>query len=155
MSHVLQECPPAAPTLCGINGDGRFAWRNAAEIGKRHQAAATVVQTSLLLMNYSGAHFSGDGILNGVMRTSSPLCVADLYEVMDLNGNSLPGLNEAWKAFPVYTGRGRTGRVFLSYVWEMESHSGTVSVHSHLGRWKIIFQGWNRWEKQIELFQHH
>lgn len=56
------------------------------------KTAATVVQMSLLLMNYSRAHFSSDGILNGVMRTSSPLCIAELYKVMDLNGNSLLAL---------------------------------------------------------------
>lgn len=65
-----------------------FARRNAVEIGKRHKTVATVVQMSLLLMNYTRAHFSGDEILNGVMRTSSPLCIAELCKVMDLNGNS-------------------------------------------------------------------
>lgn len=65
----------------------------AVEIGKRRKkTSATVVQTSLLLMNYSRAHFSSDGILNGVMRTSSPLCIAELYKVMGLNGNSLLAL---------------------------------------------------------------
>lgn len=47
---------------------------------------------SLLFMNYTKAHFSSDEILNGVMRTSSPLCIAELYKVMDLNGSSLPAL---------------------------------------------------------------
>lgn len=63
-----------------------------AEIGKKHKTAATVVQMSLLLMNYTRAHFSSNEILNGVMRTSSPLCIAKLYKVMDLNGNSLLAL---------------------------------------------------------------
>lgn len=36
--------------------------------------------------------FSSNEILNGVMRTSSPLCITELYKVMDLNGNSLPAL---------------------------------------------------------------
>ncbi len=53
---------------------------------------ATVVQMSLLLMNYTRAHFSSNEILNGVMRTSTPLCIAELYKVMDLNGNSLLAL---------------------------------------------------------------
>ncbi len=69
-----------------------FAWRNAVEIGKRHKTVATVVQMSLLLMNYTRAHFSSNEILNGVMRTSTPLCIAELYKVMDLNGNSLLAL---------------------------------------------------------------
>lgn len=69
-----------------------FAWWSAAEIGKRHKTVATVVQMSLLLMNYTRAHFSSNEILNGVMRTSSPLCITELYKVMDLNGNSLLAL---------------------------------------------------------------
>lgn len=69
-----------------------FAWQNGGEIGKRHKRVAIVVQMSLLLTNYSRAHFSSYEILNGVMRTSSPLCIAELYKVMDLNGNSLLAL---------------------------------------------------------------
>ena len=57
--------------------------------GERPKSVATVVQMSLLLMSYTRAHFSSNEILNGVMRTSSPLCVAEVCKVMDLNGNSL------------------------------------------------------------------
>lgn len=47
---------------------------------------------SLLFMNYTKAHFSSNEILNGVMRTSLPLCITEPYKIMDLNGNSLPAL---------------------------------------------------------------
>lgn len=59
----------------------------------------SVVQMSLVLMNYSRAHFSSNEILNGVLRTSSPLCVAELYKVIDLNENSLLDLMKHEKHF--------------------------------------------------------
>lgn len=86
-----------------------FAWQSSVEIGKRHQTAVTVVQMSLLLVNYTRAHFSHNEILNGVMRTSSPLCITELYKVMDLNGNSLLALMKHEKNSQ-FTQRGR--------VWE-------------------------------------
>lgn len=69
-----------------------IARQNTAEHEKRHKAVAMAVQMSLLFMNYTKAHFSSNEILNGVMRTSSPLCITEPYKIMDLNGNSLPAL---------------------------------------------------------------
>lgn len=66
-----------------------FSCSKGADIGLRHETGASVVQTSLLLMNYSRAHFGSNEILNGVLRKSSPLCITELHKVIDLNGNSL------------------------------------------------------------------
>lgn len=54
---------------------------------------------SLLLTNYTRAHFRSNKILSEVMRTSSPLCMADLYEVMELNESPLLALMQHEKHF--------------------------------------------------------
>lgn len=53
------------------------------------ESVPSAVQTSLLLMSYSRAHFRGNEILNEVLRTSSAECMAELCKVIDLNGNSV------------------------------------------------------------------
>lgn len=65
-----------------------FTHRNSRQIEKRQESVASAPQTSLLLMNYSRAHFRGNEILNGLWRTSSAECVAELRKVIDSNGKS-------------------------------------------------------------------
>lgn len=66
-----------------------FTQRNSLQIEKEQESVASALQTSLLLMNYSRAHFRGNEILNEVLRTSSAECMAELCGVIDLNGKSL------------------------------------------------------------------
>lgn len=66
-----------------------FTQWNSLQIEKGHESVASAVQTSLLLMNYSRAHFRGNEILNEVLRTSSAECMAELCKVIDLNGKSV------------------------------------------------------------------
>lgn len=80
-----------------------FTHWNSLQIEKRHESVASAVQTSLLLMNYSRAHFRGNEILNGVLRTSSAECMAELRNVIDLNGEPVVELMKRGKEFPVYT----------------------------------------------------
>lgn len=74
-----------------------FTHWNSLQIEKRHESVASAVQTSLLLMNYSRAHFRGNEILNGVLRTSSAECMAELRKVIDLNGESVVELMKRGK----------------------------------------------------------
>lgn len=66
-----------------------FTQWNSLQIEKGHESVASAVQTSLLLMNYSRAHFRGNEILNEVLWTSSAECMAELCKVIDLNGKSV------------------------------------------------------------------
>lgn len=48
-------------------------------------------------MNYSRAHFRGNEILNGILRTSSAECMAELRKVIDLNGEPVVELMKRGK----------------------------------------------------------
>lgn len=61
------------------------------------------------------------------MRTSSPLCMADLYKVMDLNENSLLALIQHEKLSQFTASEGP----MLSSVCEMEGHCVKMSFFSH------------------------
>lgn len=100
MRNMLYGCPLMVLLLCWIDSDASEStsvmhpcWvclaKRCRNWEENHKTVATVIQMSLLLMNYTRAHFSSNEILNGVIRTLSPLCIAELYKVMDLNGNSL------------------------------------------------------------------
>lgn len=61
-------------------------------IGEEAQNYSDCSPNVIITCELPGAHFSSDEILNGVTRTSSPLCITEVYKVMDLNGNSPPAL---------------------------------------------------------------
>lgn len=117
-----------------------FSCSKAADIGLRHKTVASVVQMSLLLMNYSRAHFSSNEILNGVLRKSSPLCITELHKVIDLNGNSLLDLMKREKHSQFTQGEVewetrvkwcKRSWCLLSYVCQIEDHQGKTDLKTH------------------------
>lgn len=117
-----------------------LAWLNAKEIGERHKSVATVVQMSLLLMNYTRAHFSSNKILNGVTRTSSPLCMTDLYKAMHLNENSLLALMKHEKHFQFTETEGAWQEGVKWQKWKV----CTVSCDAFV-KWRAIFLSQHQW----------